>query len=180
MANERPFLSTLPGILTGIAGCLTGIVGLLGLALSQGWIGGGDGNGATGSNATTTTAAGGTTQTTSAGTGTTRPASGTPRFRVDPTTIDFGTTTGTDRPLTVRNEGSTPLTVQSPRLSGTNPDQFEVSTGTCTIEVRAGDSCQLQVRFTPNRGGPQSAIVEVRVAGADEAQVRVTGSRGIL
>ena len=40
---ERAFWSSLPGILTGLAGILTATVALLGLGLSQGWIGGGGG-----------------------------------------------------------------------------------------------------------------------------------------
>ena len=41
--DERAFWSSLPGLLTGLAGILTATVALLGLALSQGWIGDGGG-----------------------------------------------------------------------------------------------------------------------------------------
>jgi hypothetical protein len=39
--GDRAFWSSLPGVLTGLAGILTAGFGLVGLSVSQGWIGDG-------------------------------------------------------------------------------------------------------------------------------------------
>ncbi len=157
--GRRSFWSSIPGLITGLAGLLTGVVGLGTLAVQQGIIGKGSGSpvvttgapGSSGAPATPTTGAG--------------------VFIVNPTALDFAPADAKEKLVTVKNFGPTPLTVQTPRVDGKDPDRFSASYGTCTgAPLPAGLSCTLKVTFTP--GGALKrfeAKLQVTATGAPQS-----------
>lgn len=98
---------------------------------------------------------------------------GTPGLVADISTdrqyIDFGIvimggTISTD--LTVRNDGSASLTIQSLSITGTNASQFSYS-GSCASIAPSG-SCTLAVKFTPSSAGLKSATLRILSSDPDE------------
>lgn len=77
---------------------------------------------------------------------------GAPGFSVSPTSYTYALTAfGSTKvqSFTVTNTGTTPLTVSTATLSGTNANQFSVSQGTCASAVAAGATCSLTATFAP-------------------------------
>jgi hypothetical protein len=150
--GHRSFWSSIPGLVTGIAGLLTAVVGLFGLAVQQGWIGGGSGT-------TTTTVPGGATTTTQAG-----------AFTVSPTALKFQAADPPEKTVKVSNSGDTAITVRLPTVSGKDPDQFSPTAGTCTGKLVPSASCNLSVTFRPS-GALRSytATLQVSAAGVSRA-----------
>ncbi|MGH9190178.1 MAG: hypothetical protein ACRD0Q_09140, partial [Acidimicrobiales bacterium] len=129
MSDNRNFWSTVPGLVTGLAGLLTGIVGLLTVSVQLGWVGGGDGSNANSSTATSTTftTVGGTTTTLfgSGSSGSTVVSSGS-RFELSPPVLAFAALGRSEKPLTVRNTGSSVFSVESVTVEGPGAAQFTV------------------------------------------------------
>ena len=167
--QKRSFFSTIPGLVTGLAGLLTAIVGLATVLIQLGVIGGDDSSG-TSTDPTTTLAPGAAYAVT--------PTTEMPRFTVNPATLDFKPADPPEKKVTVRNTSSAAtLTVDAPRVVGTDRDRFTARTGTCTGPVRPGTSCELSVTFTAS--GPlrsYSASLEVTATGARGEEVRLTAS----
>lgn len=173
MSRGRRFLSTIPGVVTGVAGLLTGVVGLITVLIQLGVIGGDDGDGTTASTTTTAVAlpgggggAGATTTTELA------------RFSVEPPTLEFKLTDPREKTVRVRNLSETaPLTLSTPRITGEDQTQFSVVPGTCNA-LRPGESCTLRVTFAPSAGTLRSyrAILQVAGPGGRVEEVRLTGT----
>ena len=148
MAEKGSFWSSLPGVLTGIAGLATAVVALISLAVSQGWIGEGGGDGA-------------------------EPAAGDApiRLEVKPSAIEFQPVpTAREQTVRVTNDGTGPLQVDEPRITGPERDQFEVDGGDCTREsLPAGQSCEVVVTFDPPSTPGRSSATLV-VSANDEAR----------
>lgn len=142
MAEKGSFWSSLPGVLTGIAGLATAVVALVSLAVSQGWIGEDGGDGAD-------------------------PAGGDDapiRLEVEPSAIEFQPVpTAREQTVTVTNDGTGPIQVDEPEITGADADRFEVDGGDCTSDsLPAGRSCEVVVAFDPpSTPGSSSAMLVV-------------------
>ncbi len=93
-------------------------------------------------------------------------AGGEPALRTDPAGADIGLVdigdSSTEFQFDVLNIGFVPTSVSSVELSGTHPDDFEVTTNNCAdrpLNPRA--SCSVGVTFTPIDSGRRTALVEV-------------------
>ena len=167
--DKRSFWSSVPGLITGLAGLLTGIVGLTTLLIQQGIVG----HKGTTSPPTSTTvpalAPGLSPTTTMLGVPGTTAAAGS--FMVSPTSIDFQPTDPMVKMLTLTNTSvSTPLIVQTPKVTGDNPDRFTAAYATCSsAPLMPGSSCTVKVTFTPAAGAAlkqYKASLEVAAMGA--------------
>lgn len=170
--NDRPYLATLPGILTGIAGILTASLGMLTLSASQGWIGDRGGNGASESSPdpvapTTAPDRDGDPPSTAA----------TPSFRVSPTQLTFEPLEPREETVTVENRGGVPMTVESPRLSGRDAGEFQIPSQTCgSGTIRPGESCDIVVRFGATEASSARLVVTV-VDAPRSVEVPLQGAR---
>jgi archaellum component FlaF (FlaF/FlaG flagellin family) len=93
-----------------------------------------------------------------------------PQASLDPASHDFGVqttnSTGPARVFSLTNNGSVPLDVSGASISGTGADQFRLSADECADNTLApGQSCAIQVRFGPDRIGPQLARLRVATDG---------------
>ena len=80
--------------------------------------------------------------------------------------------------VVLTNIGSTPLTITSIKTNGADPGDFSVS-NTCGGSIRAGDSCNIVVRFIPTQTGPRMAAVGITDNGGGSPQkikLRGTGT----
>ena len=129
--GERGFWSSLPGVLTGLAGILTAGFGLVGLAVSQGWVGDGpDGRGTV------------------------------VRISVAPDTLALNALVGEDvGVVTVTNEGTQPVSVTAV-IGGEDETSFEADDGDCTrSQIAPERSCDLEVTFDAPAGRYQATLV---------------------
>ena len=159
--SSKGFFSGLTGFMAGVAGLLTAVVAAAGLAVQQGWVGGGsepgDGPDGGGAAATSTTLV--------------------PTFEVEPASLTFQPVGSRDAEVRIRNTGVVPLTVEPATVGGGDAERFDVEQGTCGAPVAPGRTCALQVRFDP-RPGSFAAVVVVeaeKVAQAREVPVKGTG-----
>ena len=173
---DKSFFSGLHLAITGTAALITSVVAVLGLALNQGWLGGGHSNSASTATATTATTAGagtasGDTSSTVFG-APSLPGGGasgtTPSFSVDPPKLVFRPLAPSDATITVRNDGTAPMTVLPPGLTGPDQPQFSVTDLGCAGSLDPGRTCQIRVTFH-HAAGNFSANVVVQVAGAPQA-----------
>ena len=146
--DERPFWSSLPGILTGLAGILTATVALLGLALSQGWIGnrGGDDS---------SVGAGGEVV----------------RISVEPEKLEFGGlpfARGGEKAVEVVNDGTAPVTLEI-EITGEHKAKFSRDGTDCTTSpLPPGRTCDVTVSL--DESGPASATLVVSANGGELAR----------
>ena len=108
-----------------------------------------------------------------------------PALSLNPTSLMFGSlgVGGTTSPKTVQlmDTGDAPLHVSAVSISGANSGDFNVTPGTCvslTLTLAAGDSCLLNVTFTPSAGGSRNATLQVLSddpAGPGSASLSGTG-----
>ncbi|HVL03495.1 MAG TPA: choice-of-anchor D domain-containing protein [Acidimicrobiales bacterium] len=146
--GERAFWSSLPGILTGLAGILTAAVALLGLGLSQGWIG--DGGGGDGS-----VDAGGEVV----------------RISVEPETVSLRRLPLQDPPkatVEVVNDGTAPVTLEA-EITGDDAGQFTSDGTDCTTSpLPPGRTCEVTVTF--QESGEASATLVISANGGELAR----------
>jgi hypothetical protein len=96
--------------------------------------------------------------------------------------LDFGTATaghsGTTRTFTIRNSGSTDLTLGSFTVDGTNPGDFTVSTNGMATTVATGSSTTFTVTFNPAAAGARSATLHLANNDLNEASfdIMLTGT----
>jgi FG-GAP-like repeat/Cep192 domain 4/HYDIN/CFA65/VesB-like, Ig-like domain/Abnormal spindle-like microcephaly-assoc'd, ASPM-SPD-2-Hydin len=92
---------------------------------------------------------------------------------LSPTSLSFGTVkvgqSSSAQTVTLKNTGSTPLTIQSVSFTGTNPGDFS-ETDTCKGSVSAGGSCTFSVTFTPAATGSRSASLSISDSGGASPQ----------
>jgi hypothetical protein len=112
----------------------------------------------TASLATTDNAAGSPQLVTLSGTGT---AASTTTVAFSPTTLTFPSTqvgaTSAAQVITLKNTGTTAVTVQSFAFTGTNASSFVLTTKTCTTSLAVGAGCTLSVAFKPASAGTLTA-----------------------
>jgi hypothetical protein len=177
--KEKSFWSTTSGVVTGIAGTLTGVVGIVTLAAQMGWIGGDGGDGddpARGQAGGSTVATAPTVPGNRSGAASSGATSTTPVFSVEPTSVEFEPLGSREATVKVVNDGTAPITVQSPRVEGSNPSQFAVTAPTCTgRDLAPGRSCEVEVTFTPRQSGTYKAELVIQVVGARAQEVELSG-----
>ena len=80
--------------------------------------------------------------------------------------------------VTVKNSGLGPLFVSGePDITGDAAGDFSLAGNTCTgALVDPGDTCAIEVAFTPSTVGTRSAALTVNAAGIDPVTVNLTGS----
>ncbi len=78
-------------------------------------------------------------------------------------------TTSPPQTVTLKNYGSTPLTISSINVNG----NFAVPAKTCGETLQAGQSCTISVSFSPTHSGAATGFVAVDESG-DKAPVKVT------
>ncbi len=82
-----------------------------------------------------------------------------------PNSLAFGSVTlgatSASQTTTLRNGGSTSITVSSISVTGTNPGDFLIGSKTCGNSLAAGASCTVTVAFKPTVAGTRSAALTV-------------------
>lgn len=96
-------------------------------------------------------------------------------LEADPGSVDFGEIAvgaeGEARPVTVRNTGGSPATVESLALAGADAGAFALSDDRCSgRSLAAGASCTAGVVFRPRQEGVQRARLEVRASGLPQGE----------
>lgn len=210
MAEQRkPFLTTVPGMISGIAATVTGLAVLIPLAL-----------GAAGKNprhnvsstqaspnpsgsATTTvtpsdTSSPGVNDTSSAGPGTgdtSSPSTNSPsagstgvaNLSAQPATVSFGSVasgkSSQDVNVTINNSGG-PATIASVGITGQNQGAFSITGTTCGTgsTVPGGGSCTVTLRFSPPSVGTDTGRLEVYYSPPDSAfmSLNLNGTGSLL
>lgn len=179
-AKSKSFWSSIPGLVTGLAGVLTGIVGLVTVLIQLDVIGGDDSSNET---TTTSTRPGASATPSGGGSGGASGQGGrsTPKFAVTPTSVKLDTLLAKEATVTVRNTGSTALSVEAPELDGSDAAEFTVNAQDCTTAtVAVGSSCPIKVTYAPSARGEHSATLQVSVDGAsDPEEVQLSGTRPV-
>lgn len=170
MSKGKAFFSTLPGVVSGIAAALTAVVGLLTVSVQLGWIGGDDGdNGGSTTTTVTSGAAGVGPGGGGAGGGSASPAG---LLTVTPTRLTFAALGSKEATVTVRNDGSGPVTLRPPTFAGPDRGQFSASSS-CPATLEVSGSCTVRVTFSPGRGGRYEATMVVAPAAGGVRAVEV-------
>ncbi len=100
-----------------------------------------------------------------------------PLFTATPAALDFSARVGETsaaQTLTLRNRGTTPLTLGSIALAGPEAAEFSVTAGsTCSagLALAPEAGCSLRLRFAPTVEGARAAAIEVTHDGADSPGV---------
>ncbi|MGM0557872.1 MAG: choice-of-anchor D domain-containing protein [Myxococcota bacterium] len=99
-----------------------------------------------------------------------------------PSAQDFGSvpidTDSTIVTFQVENLGDETSGTPNIGLTGTNFNQFNVVSDTCSGGLNGGDTCTIDVRFEPTSTGAKSAVLEVEASpgGTDTSQLQGTGT----
>src|SRR6266702_230632 len=108
-----------------------------------------------------------------------------PAVSLNPTSVSFGNQKvgidSTAQTVTLTNSGTTPLSISSIALTGTNAADF-AQTNTCpasTNTLAAGSSCTISLTFTPGASGTRSANLTLTDNAADSPQVVALTGTGI-
>src|SRR6266704_3326685 len=108
-----------------------------------------------------------------------------PVVSLNPTGVNFGNQKvgidSTAQTVTLTNSGTTPLSISSIALTGTNAADF-AQTNTCpasTNTLAAGSSCTITITFTPGTTGARSASLILTDNATDSPQTVALGGTGI-
>jgi len=104
-----------------------------------------------------------------------------PAASAAPASVSFGNqllnTTSTAQVVTVTNTGTSPLTVGTLSLSGSNPADFSVTANTCIAAVPVAANCAVSVTFHPTATGVRAANLQIASdANNGTQQVSLTGT----
>ena len=104
----------------------------------------------------------------------------TPQVTLSPMSLAFGGvtegTTSTSQLVTLTNTSTTPLTISTIAVTGTNASSF-VFGNTCGTSVAAGASCTIHGHFAPTTVGAQSASITITDSATGSPQtVSLTGT----
>ncbi|MEA2900410.1 MAG: Abnormal spindle-like microcephaly-assocd, ASPM-SPD-2-Hydin [Actinomycetota bacterium] len=179
MSDGKPFWSSAPGVVTGIASIVTAIVGVLGISVQAGWIGGDDSKASSNDGVTTTTASTLPGATTRPGATTVPVKQG--EFEVDPDSVTFEPLQPKEATVVVRNIGDVPLTMRKPTIA-VGSTAFTASDASCTTAPLPPDGrCEVLVTFTATQPGDYTGVLVVAAANAPkQVEVDLKGSRGLL
>jgi hypothetical protein len=128
--------------------------------VQAGWVGGDDGGD------------GGVSTTVTDGTGTRR-GGGTVDLEVDRTKLTFAPLQSREMTVTVRNDGTAPVTLAPPDLEGPDAGQYSAAYTNCPTPLGPGRSCTVTVTFRPTEGGQSSATLVIAPAADDGRAVEV-------
>ena len=102
-------------------------------------------------------------------------------FTLQPTSLGFGpvrvSTTSAAKYVVVRNTGESVLPLQSVKLEGDNPAQFQ-RIPYCPSLIAAGGKCTVRVQFKPTSVGPKSATLSVAAGGGAGMKSVALSGRG--
>jgi Abnormal spindle-like microcephaly-assoc'd, ASPM-SPD-2-Hydin len=99
---------------------------------------------------------------------------------LNPQSLNFGTHkvgSKTTESVTLTNNGTTALTINSVTIGGTDPGEFTPTNG-CVSPLAAGRSCKISVTFDPQATGSRSATLTVTdnaFVGSETIQLLGTG-----
>ncbi|MEZ4706746.1 MAG: choice-of-anchor D domain-containing protein [Caldilineaceae bacterium] len=100
-----------------------------------------------------------------------------PKIDVTPGSIDFGTvetgSTSAAETVTILNQGDVSLSITNISLGGADAGQFAISNNNCGASVGAGDSCTVELTFTPASSGAKNAFLAIDSNDSDEGTVNV-------
>ena len=92
---------------------------------------------------------------------------------LNPRSLSFGSvtvgTTSAVKTVTLKNVGTTAITISSVTIAGTDPGDFAQSK-TCGSSLAAGASCTISVTFAPTTTGARSATLKVTDSAAGSPQ----------
>jgi len=101
--------------------------------------------------------------------------------QLSPSSLNFGSIkvgqTSSPKPITLKNLGTTTLSITSIAVTGTNSGDF-TQTNTCGASVGAGGSCTINVTFTPSATGSRTASVSVTDNGGGSPQTAALSGTG--
>jgi VCBS repeat protein/centrosomal CEP192-like protein len=110
-----------------------------------------------------------------------------PAIETNPSGLNFGTqahaTISAPRTITVHSTGERALRIQRLRKIGLTPDDYLITTDTCTGAIVApGGSCTIAVRFAPEATGPHEANLQIDSDAATNSifDVPLNGTGGAL
>ncbi len=196
MAEPKPFWTTVPGIVSGIAATITGLAVLIPLMLGVAGrnhkrnVATEGSPSPSGSAAVTTTptstlgadvtdssnpsasAGAGTTDTSSSSSPGTGQGNGPASLSATPASVTFGSVasgkSSQDVSVTIANAGG-PATITSVGITGPNQGAFTITGTTCGTgsTVPPGGSCQVTLRFSPPSVASDTASLEVHYGPGD-------------
>jgi len=192
--DKKPFWTSLPGIISGIAATITGLAVLIPLLLGAA---GKHPNKNTASQnsspgVTSTSTPGGSpggsasplpndgsTPTDSSSSSTSSPLG----ITANPSTVNLSGKAG-DATVTITNPGATDVTIDKVELTGANASAFSVTSTTCGngSTVSPNQTCQVVVHYTPPALGSASAslVVHYEPPQSSFLTVQLKGSGGLL
>ena len=98
-----------------------------------------------------------------------------PAVTLTPTSLTFASTTvgstTAAQVVTVKNSGTSALTLTSETLTGTNATSFLISANTCTTSLAAAASCTVSVEFKPAAAGALTASLSIADSATGSPQV---------
>jgi len=101
--------------------------------------------------------------------------------QLSPSSLNFGSIKvgqpSSPKPITLKNLGTTTLSITSIAVTGTNSGDF-TQTNTCGASVGAGGSCTINVTFTPSATGSRTASVSVTDNGGGSPQTAALSGTG--
>jgi hypothetical protein len=99
---------------------------------------------------------------------------------LSPRSLTFGDqpvgTTSQPQTITVTNRGKQTLDIYGIGVSGTDFGDFNVDYTSCGATLGVGQSCQINVTFTPQATGTRSAVASIRDDAGGPQAVPVTGT----
>lgn len=105
---------------------------------------------------------------------------GTAQLVISPTQNPYGNVaTGTstsDVTFTVTNNGTATSGVPAVGISGTDANQFAISTNNCTAALAPNGTCTILVKFSPTTTGAKSASLDVSATPGGNPSAALTGT----
>jgi hypothetical protein len=105
-----------------------------------------------------------------------------PAFRVSPTQMGFGIVsvghTSAQATLTISNTGGSPMSDVNVQILGSASSPFAWSQSTCATALQNGNSCTVQIIFSPTQVGQFTGmlVVSSSTPGVSSAQVNLSGA----
>jgi uncharacterized repeat protein (TIGR03803 family) len=104
-----------------------------------------------------------------------------PVTNASPASLNFGNqtvgTTSGQQSTTLTNIGGATLSITSITITGTSSSEFALATNSCSSSLAPGNSCSINVTFTPTATGSASAAISISDNAAGSPQsVSLTGT----
>jgi hypothetical protein len=97
-----------------------------------------------------------------------------PTAQLSPVSIDFGTlldfSLSASKSVTVKNTGTTALSISSITIVGTNPADFVISSNSCGATLATAATCTVKVEFNPQAEGIRAATLSFVDSAANSPQ----------